>query len=65
MMCRLCGYELDKNESTHCSANACCGKCSKQSNKNMVQCPNCGYVNYIKSNDSTPILKRIKEKLSI
>ena len=65
MMCRICGYDLNKVESKHCDSCGCCGKCSKVQNANMVQCPNCGHVNYVESNEIISISKLIKEKLSI
>ena len=50
MMCRICGYDLNKVESKHCNSCGCCGKCSKSQNANMVQCPNCGHINYVEDN---------------
>ena len=65
MMCRICGYNLYKIDFNNC-VDPCksCGQCSTQ-HKNMVKCPNCGYVNYIENNNHNSILKWTKEKLSI
>ena len=38
MKCRICGYELNKDENSH-KCCSCGSNCSK------VTCPNCGYQN--------------------
>ncbi len=66
MMCRICGYNLNKTEIENCDNYCkCCGICKSKHSKNQLTCPNCGYVNYIESKSTLSIIHTIKEKLNI
>lgn len=60
MICRMCGYEFDPEESRKMCDYAKCSGCDEC---NSVMCPNCGYSNHLEFEQEFEFIEKLKGKI--